>query len=79
MNQPQGELKAQPETLQGSRLSFIGCGVMAEAIIAGLLNRNLVTSEQVVGSHPRPERREELQEKFQIRMFESNRDAVAFG
>lgn len=79
MNQPQGDLRAEPESLQGTRLSFIGCGVMAEAIVAGLLNRNLVTCEQMVGSHPRQERREELEKKFQIRMFESNRDAVAFG
>ena len=52
---------------------------MGEAIIAGLLKRNLVKAGQVVGSHPRKERREELQKKFWIRIFESNRDAVAFG
>jgi len=57
-------------------LSFIGCGVMAEAIIAGLLSKNLVKPEQVVGSHPRSERREELQEKYGIRVFENNREAV---
>jgi len=58
------------------RLSFIGCGAMAEAIIAGLLKRGLVRPEQIVGSHPREERRQELQEKFGIRLFESNREAV---
>jgi len=57
-------------------LSFIGCGVMAEAIIAGLLGKNLVKPEQVVGSHPREERREELQGKYGIRLFENNREAV---
>ncbi len=64
------------EALNGARLSFIGCGVMAEAIIAGLLSKNLVKAEQVVGSHPREERRAELQEKYGIRLFESNRQAV---
>ncbi|HKY27226.1 MAG TPA: pyrroline-5-carboxylate reductase [Pyrinomonadaceae bacterium] len=64
------------ENLQGAHLSFIGCGVMAEAIIAGLLNNNLVEPQQVAGSHPRSERREELQKKYSIRMVESNSEAV---
>lgn len=62
--------------LRSARLAFIGCGVMAEAIIAGLLRNNLVSSEQIVGSHPRAARREELQTKYSIRMFESNREAA---
>jgi pyrroline-5-carboxylate reductase len=79
MSQLQDNLKGKPETLVGTRLSFIGCGTMAEAIIAGLLKRNLVKAEQVVGSHPRKERREELKKKYWIRIFESNKEAVAFG
>ncbi len=66
------------DALNGANLSFIGCGVMAEAIIAGLLSKNLVKPEQVVGSHPSEERREELQGKYGIRLFESNRDAVGY-
>ena len=66
------------DPLNGAKLSFIGCGVMAEAIIAGLLSKNLVNPEQVVGSHPREERREELQGKYGIRLFESNREAVGY-
>src|SRR6185295_1772702 len=62
--------------LEGARLAFIGCGVMAEAIIAGLLRHQLVTAEQIVGSHPRVGRREELYTKYASRMFESNREAV---
>ena len=64
------------DALNAARLSFIGCGVMAEAIIAGLLSKNLVKPEQVAGSHPRTERREELQEKYGIRLFENNSEAV---
>ena len=62
--------------LEGARLAFIGCGVMAEAIMAGLLRKQLVTAEQIVGSHPRAARREELYTKYATRMFESNREAV---
>src|SRR5688572_1262883 len=62
--------------LANARLAFIGCGVMAESIIAGLLREGIVDAEQIVGSHPRSARREELQAKYAIRMFESNRDAA---
>jgi pyrroline-5-carboxylate reductase len=65
------------DALNGARLSFIGGGVMAEAMIAGLLSKNLVKPEQVVASHPREERRGELQKKYGIRLFENNREAVS--
>ncbi len=63
--------------LSNCRLAFIGCGVMAEAIIAGLLRKKLVGPEQIVGSHPRAARREEMHVKYGIEMFEQNREAVA--
>ena len=50
---------------------------MAEAIVAGLLRRKLVSPEQISGSHPRQARREEMHVKYGIEMFENNRDAVA--
>lgn len=49
---------------------------MAEAMIAGLLRRQLVSRGQIVGSHPRPARREELHTQYGIRMVESNRAAA---
>jgi len=62
--------------LGNSRLAFIGCGVMAEAIIAGLLRRKLVGPEQIAGSHPRVARREEMHVKYGIEMFEQNKEAA---
>ncbi|HEX8140529.1 MAG TPA: pyrroline-5-carboxylate reductase [Pyrinomonadaceae bacterium] len=62
--------------LKGVALSFIGCGVMAEAMIAGLLRQRLVEPRQITGSHPRASRREELEAKYDIRMVESNREAA---
>jgi pyrroline-5-carboxylate reductase len=64
--------------LEGVRLSFVGVGVMAEAMIAGLLSRGLVVPSQVAGSHPRANRREELSERYGIAVFESNREAASF-
>ena len=62
--------------LSRTRLAFVGCGVMAESILAGLLRRRLVRPDQLTGSHPRAERREELASRYGLAAFESNRDAV---
>jgi len=62
--------------LSNTKLAFIGCGVMAESIIAGLLRKNLVAAEQIVASHPRAARRKELAEKYGIEVFEENTKAV---
>ena len=62
--------------LSNCRLAFIGCGVMAEAIITGLLRKKLVGPDQIVGSHPRQARREEMHVKYGIEMFEQNREAA---
>jgi pyrroline-5-carboxylate reductase len=62
--------------LSNTKLAFVGCGVMAESMIAGLLRKNLVAPEQIVASHPRANRREELKAKYKIRAFESNAEAV---
>jgi pyrroline-5-carboxylate reductase len=62
--------------LENVHLSFIGCGVMAESMIAGLLRQNLVAAERISGSHPREARRRELEERHGIRMFESNAEAA---
>lgn len=62
--------------LENVHLSFIGCGVMAESMIAGLLHEKLVRAKQIAGSHPREGRRRELDEKYGIRMFASNAEAA---
>jgi pyrroline-5-carboxylate reductase len=67
----------EADPLRTAQLSFIGCGMMAEAMIAGLLRQRLVKPEQIVGSHPRAARRRELQAKYGIRVLESNREAAA--
>jgi pyrroline-5-carboxylate reductase len=49
---------------------------MAEAMIAGLLRGSLVEPGQVVASHPRAERREQLTSTYGIRAVGANIDAV---
>ena len=62
--------------LTNTELAFVGCGVMAESMIAGLLRKNLVAPAQIVASHPRRGRLEELQNKYGIRAFENNSEAI---
>jgi len=64
-------------SLAGRSIATVGSGVMAEAIIAGLLRGNLVEPEQIVASHPRADRRETLEHSHGIRTVESNAEAVA--
>lgn len=61
---------------ESTRLAFIGCGVMAESMIAGLLRQEIVAARQILASHPRADRREELESKYGIECFEHNADAV---
>ncbi|MGD9711063.1 MAG: pyrroline-5-carboxylate reductase [Thermomicrobiales bacterium] len=63
-------------TLEGTRLGFIGGGVMAEAMIAGLLDRRIVAPDQIIVSHPRPERREELTARHWVRSTDRNLDVA---
>jgi pyrroline-5-carboxylate reductase len=58
-------------------IATVGSGVMAEAMIAGLLRGALVTPSQVIASHPRAERREALADAHGIRTLASNTEAVA--
>lgn len=59
-----------------TKIAFIGAGVMAESIVAGILKLNLANPEQLAASHPRANRREELSAKYGIRVFAENNDAV---
>jgi pyrroline-5-carboxylate reductase len=63
--------------LSGKTIATVGSGVMAEAMIAGLLRGDLVAPDQVVASHPRAERREHLASEYGIRVVGSNLEAVA--
>jgi pyrroline-5-carboxylate reductase len=63
--------------LASATIATVGSGVMAEAMVAGLLRGNLVTPDQVVASHPRAERRAELEATQGVRVVASNTEAVA--
>ena len=62
--------------LAGRTLATVGTGVMAESMIAGLIRGQLVAPSQVIASHPRAERREQLAQAHGIRVTGSNVEAV---
>jgi pyrroline-5-carboxylate reductase len=60
-------------------ISFIGGGVMAEAMIRGLLNQDIVTPEQILVADPYAERCAELAGRHAIRTTISNSEAAEGG
>ena len=62
--------------LAKTTIATVGSGVMAEAMIAGILRGGLVEADQIVASHQRAERREHLDRTYGIRTVASNVDAV---
>lgn len=63
--------------LRNEQLAFIGCGAMAEAMVRGLLAKELVTPGQIVASNPREQRVKDLVDRYAIRATTSNRDAAS--
>ncbi len=61
------------------KLSFIGGGNMAEAMIKGLLNKEVVSADAIVVSEPRKERRLYLAETYQVLAVADNKAAVKEG
>ena len=67
---------AVPSEVSGD-IGFVGGGVMAESIVAGLLARNVMKPSQIRISYPRSERRAALESRFGIAALEKN-DAVVW-
>src|SRR5512138_2162404 len=54
------------------KITFIGPGVMAEAMIAGLLHKKLAKPENITASGPEADRGEELSKKYKIKVTSDN-------
>ena len=63
-------------SLAKSTIATIGSGVMAEAMIAGLLRGKQVEPNRIVASHPRADRRSELISSYGIATVADNTSAV---
>jgi pyrroline-5-carboxylate reductase len=58
------------------KISFVGGGVMAEAIIGGILEAHLVEARDVKVGEPMGDRREYLQGKYGLRAYPENVEAL---
>ncbi|MEO6797509.1 MAG: pyrroline-5-carboxylate reductase [Candidatus Dormibacter sp.] len=65
--------------LRASTLGVVGAGVMAEAVIAGVLERKLIPASSIIASHPRADRRQELVKKYGIEVTGDNAAAANRG
>jgi len=59
------------------KITFIGPGVMAEAMIAGLIRQELAKPENILASGPRENRGGKLHEKYGIRTTTDNAEAAS--
>jgi pyrroline-5-carboxylate reductase len=62
--------------LKDLKIDFIGPGVMAEAIVKGLIERAGVSSDQISMSGPRTNRLEELSKSYRVSTSTDNRSSM---
>jgi pyrroline-5-carboxylate reductase len=62
--------------LEKSKVAFIGAGVMAEAVIHGLLNKKIIAPSNITASDVRPERGKELVDRYAVSFTADNRAAM---
>lgn len=62
--------------LNNTKITFIGCGAMGEAILKGILNGGLVTKEQVTAAVPTAGRQAYLKDTYAIAVTGDNKEAV---
>lgn len=62
--------------LENTTVAFIGSGVMAEAMIKGLLNKGLIPAKQIIAADSRLERTQELAERYGLKGTVDNSEAA---
>jgi len=62
--------------LDRQRIAFVGCGTMGEAMVKGLLSRQLIAAAGITASHPREARRRQIEERYGVRTTAGNSEAV---
>ena len=55
-----------------SKIGFIGCGNMGEALVKGLLDKGIVKKAKILASDARASRRKYIQRRYKIKVTSSN-------
>jgi pyrroline-5-carboxylate reductase len=63
--------------LNQSNIAFVGSGTMAEAVISGLLSKEMATAGRLIASGPREERGLALAERYGVRWTTRNLEAAS--
>ncbi|MBM4431908.1 MAG: pyrroline-5-carboxylate reductase, partial [Chloroflexi bacterium] len=63
--------------LENTAIAFVGSGVMAEAMIKGVLNQKLLLPDRIIASGPRAERGQQLADRYGVRWTVVNKEAVS--
>jgi len=61
---------------EGCKITFIGSGAMAEAMISGLIRNRLAEAETIFSSDPREDRLKELEQRYGIQTSTENLEAI---
>ncbi len=61
-----------PASFANMKVGIIGSGVMGEAMIGGLLSRNVLTADQIMASDALPSRAQELHDLYHIHASTDN-------
>jgi len=69
-------MAARRDARRDMRVAIVGAGVMAEAMIAGLLADKAVAASRLIASHPRRDRRDLLMARHGITAVRRNAEAV---
>ena len=64
------------KTLKNKKIGFIGSGIMAEAIVSGIIGKNLVPPQSICCADPYAVRCEQLSEKYGINTTTNNKEAI---
>jgi len=63
-------------SFENKKIAFIGSGVMAEAMIKGLLTKKLLTANQIIAADPREDRGAELVKQYGLHFTADNNEAT---
>jgi pyrroline-5-carboxylate reductase len=69
-------INEEQDMFKNKTIAFIGPGMMAQAMIAGLVRNKVAPPENILASGPRQERVDELSERYGIQPFTDNAKAV---
>lgn len=64
------------KVLKGKKLGFIGSGIMAEAIVSGVLSRQLLPAGSICCADPYSARLEQLEEQYGVTTTSDNKQAI---